>query len=195
MQSRELSRRQRPGDRVARHVRRRARLGALLPGGIRARALGPAASSRASRRAGYRAIDALRLEKGYRAWASDLTSETTPYEAGLGFAVKRDKGDFIGPDGARRRPAAAARVPRARRSARDRARLRARAHRRRRDRRPRDERRLRLRGRLEHRARVRAARRRRSRARSSRSTSSATGCRPRCAPSRSTTRKGERVRA
>ena len=47
---------------------------------------------------GYRAIDALRLEKGYRAWASDLTSETTPYEAGLGFAVKRDKGDFVGRD-------------------------------------------------------------------------------------------------
>ena len=47
---------------------------------------------------GYRAIDALRLEKGYRAWGSDLNSETTPYEAGLGFAVKRDKGDFIGRD-------------------------------------------------------------------------------------------------
>jgi glycine cleavage system aminomethyltransferase T/glycine/D-amino acid oxidase-like deaminating enzyme len=47
---------------------------------------------------GYRAIDALRLEKGYRAWASDLTSETTPYEAGLGFAVKRDKGEFVGRD-------------------------------------------------------------------------------------------------
>src|SRR5262249_46047606 len=45
---------------------------------------------------GYRAIDSLRLEKGYRAWASDLNAETTPYEAGLGFAVKRDKGDFIG---------------------------------------------------------------------------------------------------
>jgi glycine cleavage system aminomethyltransferase T/glycine/D-amino acid oxidase-like deaminating enzyme len=45
---------------------------------------------------GYRAIDALRLEKGYRAWASDLTSETTPLEAGLSFAVKRDKGEFIG---------------------------------------------------------------------------------------------------
>jgi glycine cleavage system aminomethyltransferase T/glycine/D-amino acid oxidase-like deaminating enzyme len=45
---------------------------------------------------GYRAIDALRLEKGYRAWASDLSAETTPYEAGLGFAVKPDKGDFIG---------------------------------------------------------------------------------------------------
>jgi glycine cleavage system aminomethyltransferase T/glycine/D-amino acid oxidase-like deaminating enzyme len=47
---------------------------------------------------GYRAIDALRLEKGYRAWASDLNAETTPYEAGLGFAVKRDKGEFIGRD-------------------------------------------------------------------------------------------------
>ena len=45
---------------------------------------------------GYRAIDALRLEKGYRAWGSDLNSETTPDEAGLAFAVKRDKGDFIG---------------------------------------------------------------------------------------------------
>jgi glycine cleavage system aminomethyltransferase T/glycine/D-amino acid oxidase-like deaminating enzyme len=45
---------------------------------------------------GYRAIDALRLEKGYRAWASDLNAETTPHEAGLSFAVKRDKGDFIG---------------------------------------------------------------------------------------------------
>ncbi len=50
---------------------------------------------------GYRAIDALRLEKGYRAWASDLTAETTPYEAGLGFAVKPDKGDFIGRDALR----------------------------------------------------------------------------------------------
>jgi 4-methylaminobutanoate oxidase (formaldehyde-forming) len=48
---------------------------------------------------GYRAIDALRLEKGYRAWSSDITPEETPYEAGLGFAVKLDKGgDFIGRD-------------------------------------------------------------------------------------------------
>ena len=47
---------------------------------------------------GYRAIDALRLEKGYRAWASDLNAETTPDEAGLGFAVKRDKGEFVGRD-------------------------------------------------------------------------------------------------
>jgi 4-methylaminobutanoate oxidase (formaldehyde-forming) len=45
---------------------------------------------------GYRAIESLRLEKGYRAWATDLTAETSPLEAGLGFAVKMDKGDFIG---------------------------------------------------------------------------------------------------
>ncbi len=49
--------------------------------------------------AGYRAIDALRLEKGYRVWSSDITPEETPYEAGLGFAVALDKGvDFIGRD-------------------------------------------------------------------------------------------------
>jgi glycine cleavage system aminomethyltransferase T len=47
---------------------------------------------------GYRAIDSLRLEKGYRVWGSDITPEETPYEAGLGFAVKLDKGDFIGRD-------------------------------------------------------------------------------------------------
>jgi len=41
--------------------------------------------------AGYRAIDALRLEKGYRVWSSDVTPDETPYEAGLGFAVALDK--------------------------------------------------------------------------------------------------------
>ncbi len=46
--------------------------------------------------AGYRAIDSLRLEKGYRAWGSDITPEESPFEAGLGFAVKMTKGDFIG---------------------------------------------------------------------------------------------------
>ncbi|MEP6638792.1 MAG: FAD-dependent oxidoreductase [Chloroflexota bacterium] len=46
---------------------------------------------------GYRAIDALRLEKGYRVWSSDLTPDETPFEAGLGFAVAMDKGvDFLG---------------------------------------------------------------------------------------------------
>jgi len=48
---------------------------------------------------GYRAIDALRLEKGYRAWGADVTPEDTPYEAGLGFAVALDKAArFIGRD-------------------------------------------------------------------------------------------------
>ena len=48
---------------------------------------------------GYRAIDALRLEKGYRVWSSDITPDETPFEAGLGFAVKLDKGvDFVGRD-------------------------------------------------------------------------------------------------
>ncbi|MGW5160325.1 GcvT family protein [Nonomuraea wenchangensis] len=46
---------------------------------------------------GYRAIDSLRLEKGYRVWGADVGPETTPYEAGLGFCVKPDK-DFIGRD-------------------------------------------------------------------------------------------------
>ncbi|MTD16242.1 FAD-dependent oxidoreductase [Nakamurella sp. YIM 132087] len=46
--------------------------------------------------AGYRAIESLRLEKAYRAWGSDLTSRTTPLEAGLGFCVAWDKPDFLG---------------------------------------------------------------------------------------------------
>jgi 4-methylaminobutanoate oxidase (formaldehyde-forming) len=45
---------------------------------------------------GYKAIDSLRLEKGYRVWGSDVTPEETPFEAGVGFAVKLDKGEFIG---------------------------------------------------------------------------------------------------
>lgn len=49
--------------------------------------------------AGYRAIDSMRLEKGYRVWSQDVTPETTPYEAGLGFCVKLDKpGGFEGRD-------------------------------------------------------------------------------------------------
>jgi 4-methylaminobutanoate oxidase (formaldehyde-forming) len=46
---------------------------------------------------GYRAIDTLRLEKGYRLWAADITPDETPEEAGLGFCVKMDK-PFLGRD-------------------------------------------------------------------------------------------------
>jgi 4-methylaminobutanoate oxidase (formaldehyde-forming) len=48
--------------------------------------------------AGYRAIESLRLEKGYVYWSADVTPETSPYEAGLGFAVVLDKGSFLGRD-------------------------------------------------------------------------------------------------
>ncbi len=45
----------------------------------------------------YRAIEALRLEKGYRAWAAEISPEDTPLEACLGFAVAFDKpGEFLG---------------------------------------------------------------------------------------------------
>ncbi|TCO74078.1 GcvT family protein [Rhodovulum euryhalinum] len=46
--------------------------------------------------AGYYAIESMRLEKGFRAWSRELTPEVTPFEAGLGFTVAWDKGDFIG---------------------------------------------------------------------------------------------------
>ena len=51
-----------------------------------------AGSDAGLRPAGYRAIDAMRLEKGYRVWGSDITPETTPDEAGLAFAVRVGQG-------------------------------------------------------------------------------------------------------
>ncbi|MEA3232081.1 MAG: aminomethyltransferase family protein, partial [Thermodesulfobacteriota bacterium] len=47
---------------------------------------------------GMQAVNSLRLETGYRHWESDITPDETPYEAGLGFGVNLDKGDFIGRD-------------------------------------------------------------------------------------------------
>jgi glycine cleavage system aminomethyltransferase T len=60
---------------------------------------------------GRAAFNSLRLEKGYRSFGADMTWEHDPYEAGLGFAVRMDKGEFIGraalegrtPETARRR--------------------------------------------------------------------------------------------
>ena len=47
--------------------------------------------------AGYRAIESLRMEKGYVYWSGDISPDYTPYEAGLGFRVHlKSKGDFIG---------------------------------------------------------------------------------------------------
>ena len=46
--------------------------------------------------AGRGAFNALRIEKGYRSWGADMWAEHTPFEAGLGFTVKLDKGAFVG---------------------------------------------------------------------------------------------------
>lgn len=51
-------------------------------------ALMAAGAPEAIRPVGYRALESLRLEKGYRAWSSDITPNDTPFEAGLGWAVK-----------------------------------------------------------------------------------------------------------
>ncbi|MBI1880780.1 MAG: FAD-dependent oxidoreductase, partial [Chloroflexi bacterium] len=45
---------------------------------------------------GYKVLDSLRLEKGYRYWSADITPTDNALEAGLGFCVRFDKGDFIG---------------------------------------------------------------------------------------------------
>ncbi|MCM4078360.1 GcvT family protein [Paractinoplanes hotanensis] len=54
--------------------------------------------------AGRAAFSSLRLEKGYRLWGADMTTEDTPYEAGLGFAVRGDAGDFLGKDALDEKP-------------------------------------------------------------------------------------------
>jgi 4-methylaminobutanoate oxidase (formaldehyde-forming) len=51
------------------------------------------------RHAGYHALNSLRMEKGYRHWGHDITTDETPLEAGLGFVVAWDKPNgFIGRD-------------------------------------------------------------------------------------------------
>ena len=46
--------------------------------------------------AGMGAFRSLRFEKGYRLWGSDIHTEYDPFEAGMGWMVKLDKGEFIG---------------------------------------------------------------------------------------------------
>ena len=48
---------------------------------------------------GRQAFNSLRLEKGYRSWGTDMTTEHNPFEAGVGFAVKKDKTGYVGQDG------------------------------------------------------------------------------------------------
>jgi len=47
---------------------------------------------------GYRVLEGLRLEKGYRAFGTDLSPAETPFTAGLGALVRLDDGDFLGRD-------------------------------------------------------------------------------------------------
>lgn len=54
--------------------------------------------------AGRRAFNSLRLEKGYRSFGTDMTREHSPQEAGLGFAVRPAKGEFIGREALEVRP-------------------------------------------------------------------------------------------
>lgn len=46
--------------------------------------------------AGRTAFNSLRLEKGFRSWGTDMTTEHDPFESGLGFAVKADKAGYTG---------------------------------------------------------------------------------------------------
>src|ERR1700680_1278509 len=48
------------------------------------------------RAGGYRVLDSLRMEKGYRYYGTELTLLDNPFEAGLGFCVRLDKADFNG---------------------------------------------------------------------------------------------------
>ncbi len=59
-------------------------------------AIWEAGQPRGLRAVGYRAVDSLRLEKGYRYWSADVTPDYTPYESGQGFCVKLDRKDFQG---------------------------------------------------------------------------------------------------
>ena len=78
-----------PVSRAARDVRRRARLGALLPVRVRASALGRAVGGGERARARRRRVQGDRLappREGYRVWGADITPEDTPFEVALGFA-------------------------------------------------------------------------------------------------------------
>lgn len=60
------------------------------------RTLLEAGEDRGLKPAGLGARDTLRLEAGLCLHGNDITEETNPYEAGLGWLVKLDKGEFVG---------------------------------------------------------------------------------------------------
>jgi glycine cleavage system aminomethyltransferase T/glycine/D-amino acid oxidase-like deaminating enzyme len=66
----------------------------------------PRASGAGMIAAGRAALGSLRIEKGYRAWGTDITPDHAPDEAGLGFTVRRDDSDFLGREALAARPPA-----------------------------------------------------------------------------------------
>ena len=86
----------------AHRLRGRARVGAAHPHRVRratcTSCCAPAGEPHGIVDVGYRAIDTLRMEKGYLYWSTDITPDTTPWEAGLDWRVDLDKGDFCGRD-------------------------------------------------------------------------------------------------
>ena len=78
-------------------------------------ALWQAGQAHGLRAGGYRAIDSLRLEKGYRVWSTDITPEDTPYQAGPGLRGAAGQGRRFhragGIGGSRRRGGPAAVLP------------------------------------------------------------------------------------
>ena len=133
---------------------------------------------------GYRAIDSLRLEKGYRVWGADITPDDSPYEGGARLRGQARQG-LHRPRGARRRPAGAAAVLRVvladpRSVALGNEPVRAGGG----DLRARHQRRLRLHARGLDRLRLPAGRARRARAPRSPSRCSGSGSTARCAASR-----------
>ncbi|MEM8952493.1 MAG: FAD-dependent oxidoreductase, partial [Pseudomonadota bacterium] len=59
-------------------------------------ALRQAGEAQGLRLFGSRAIDSMRIEKGFLHWKADILTEFDPFETGLARFVRLDKGDFIG---------------------------------------------------------------------------------------------------
>ena len=102
MTAQEISVERRPGARAAGHLHRRARLGAVRAGGVR-RARSGQRCGRPGRQhgivaGGYRAIESLRLEKGYRVWSTDITARDRPVRGGARLLREaRQAGRLRGP--------------------------------------------------------------------------------------------------
>jgi glycine cleavage system aminomethyltransferase T len=91
-----------PGARPPRDLCRRARLGALRVDRSDCahvfEAIEEAGKDLGLKLCGLHTLDSCRIEKAFRHFGHDITDEDHVLEAGLGFAVKTDKGDFIGRD-------------------------------------------------------------------------------------------------